>query len=57
MSIFMVILCVSVGFLGLACTVFIWCVRNNQYDDVERSGQDIFFDQYDVKCQGEADDN
>jgi len=49
MNIFFIIVAASVGFLSLACAAFIWCVRNHQYDDVERSGQDIFFDPHEVK--------
>lgn len=57
MSVFFAVIAVSVCLFIVASIAFVWSVRSNQYEDVERNGQDIF---YDLKAKpgssGERDD-
>lgn len=38
----------SLIFIGLAVAVFFWAVKSGQYDDLEREGENILFDDDDL---------
>ena len=46
MSAFYLAIFVSLIFLLIACCAFAWSVYNKQFDDLEKSGEDIFFDHF-----------
>lgn len=50
MNIVFLLIPVSLVFLALAVWVFIWAVNNKQFEDLEKHGHDILFDD-DVKHQ------
>jgi cbb3-type cytochrome oxidase maturation protein len=44
MNIIYVLIPLAILLVCLAIGVFFWAVRNNQFDDLERHGQSILFD-------------
>ncbi|PSV16063.1 cbb3-type cytochrome oxidase assembly protein CcoS [Photobacterium kishitanii] len=44
MSILYILIPIALVFVCLAITVFLWAVKTNQFDDLERRGYDILFD-------------
>ena len=44
MAIIYILIPIAIFFVCLAITVFLWAVKTNQFDDLERRGYDIFFD-------------
>jgi cbb3-type cytochrome oxidase maturation protein len=44
MSIIYVLIPLAILLVCIAIAVFFWAVRNNQFDDLERHGQSILFD-------------
>ncbi len=45
MTIFYLLIIMSIVFLLLAAAAFIWSVNHQQMDDLEPAGQHIFFDE------------
>ncbi|SMY33067.1 cbb3-type cytochrome oxidase assembly protein CcoS [Photobacterium andalusiense] len=44
MAILYILIPIALFFIGLAIAVFLWAVKTNQFDDLERRGHDILFD-------------
>lgn len=44
MSILFVLVPLAMAFMAIAAGVFVWAVRNGQYDDLESPGTRILFD-------------
>jgi cbb3-type cytochrome oxidase maturation protein len=44
MSIIYVLIPLAIFIVAIAVAVFFWAVRNNQFDDLERQGHSILFD-------------
>ncbi len=44
MNIIFLLIPISLIILALAVLVFIWAVNNKQFDDLEKHGHDILFD-------------
>jgi cbb3-type cytochrome oxidase maturation protein len=44
MEVFYIVIPVAVMMLGIVVCTFLWCVRDGQYDDLERQGSNILFD-------------
>ena len=53
MTIYYFVISISFLVFVIASAVFVWSVSSNQYEDVERNGQDIFFDK---NIKGGSDD-
>lgn len=52
MSIIYVLIPIAMIFVAIAVLVFFWAVKSNQYDDLDREGVNILFDE-DVAPQKE----
>lgn len=48
MSIIYVLIPIAIIFVTIAIIVFFWAVKSNQYDDLDREGVNILFDE-DIK--------
>lgn len=48
MSIIYVLIPIAMIFVSIAIIVFFWAVKSNQYDDLDREGVNILFDE-DIK--------
>ncbi|WP_163923706.1 cbb3-type cytochrome oxidase assembly protein CcoS [Photobacterium sp. Alg240-V54] len=44
MAILYILIPIALFFISLAIVVFLWAVKTNQFDDLERRGHDILFD-------------
>lgn len=44
MSIIYVLIPLAIIIVGIAIAVFFWAVKSNQFDDLERHGSSILFD-------------
>lgn len=44
MSIIYVLIPLAILIVALAVVIFFWAVKNNQFDDLERQGHSILFD-------------
>lgn len=55
MSIIYVLIPLAVIIVAIAVAVFFWAVRSNQFDDLERHGSSILFDD-DIKDDNRRDD-
>lgn len=44
MTILYILIPIALFFVSLAIAVFLWAVKTNQFDDLERRGHDILFD-------------
>lgn len=57
MSIIYVLIPLAIIIVGIAIVVFFWAVRSNQFEDLDRQGYSILFDD-DINTQHkEADQN
>jgi len=45
MSIIYVLIPIAIIFVTIAIIVFFWAVKSNQYDDLDREGVNILFDE------------
>jgi cbb3-type cytochrome oxidase maturation protein len=45
MSIIYVLIPIAMLFVAIAIVVFFWAVKSNQYDDLDREGINILFDE------------
>lgn len=45
MSIIYVLIPIAMIFVAIAVLVFFWAVKSNQYDDLDREGVNILFDE------------
>jgi len=45
MSIIYVLIPIAMIFVAIAICVFFWAVKSNQYDDLDREGINILFDE------------
>ncbi|MDA7746650.1 cbb3-type cytochrome oxidase assembly protein CcoS [Psychromonas sp.] len=45
MSIIYVLIPIAMVFVAIAVLVFFWAVKSNQYDDLDREGVNILFDE------------
>ncbi|RKF20026.1 cbb3-type cytochrome oxidase assembly protein CcoS [Alginatibacterium sediminis] len=45
MSIIFVLIPIALIFVAIAIFVFIWAVRSEQFDDLDRQGSNILFDE------------
>jgi len=45
MSIIYVLIPIAMIFVAIAVMVFFWAVKSNQYDDLDREGVNILFDE------------
>lgn len=45
MSIIYVLIPIAMLFVAIAVMVFFWAVKSNQYDDLDREGVNILFDE------------
>ncbi len=50
MSIIYVLIPLAIIIVGIAIAVFFWAVRSNQFEDLDRQGYSILFDD-DIKTQ------
>ena len=50
MSIIYVLIPLAIIIVGIAIVVFFWAVRSNQFEDLDRQGYSILFDD-DIKTQ------
>lgn len=50
MSIIYVLIPIAMLFVAIAVGVFFWAVKNNQYDDLDREGINILFDEDSPIC-------
>ena len=48
MNIILLLIPVAIGVVILACYLFIWAVKTDQFEDLDRQGSNILFDD-DVK--------
>lgn len=55
MSIIYVLIPLAIVIVGIAVSIFFWAVRSNQFDDLDRQGYSILFDD-DIK-QNDNDTN
>lgn len=55
MSIIYVLIPLAIVIVGIAVIIFFWAVRSNQFDDLDRQGYSILFDD-DIK-QNDNDTN
>jgi cbb3-type cytochrome oxidase maturation protein len=55
MSIIYVLIPLAIVIVGIAVVIFFWAVRSNQFDDLDRQGYSILFDD-DIK-QKDIDTN
>jgi cbb3-type cytochrome oxidase maturation protein len=55
MSIIYVLIPLAIVIVGIAVSIFFWAVRSNQFDDLDRQGYSILFDD-DIK-QKDIDTN
>lgn len=53
MSIIYVLIPLAIIIVGIAIGIFFWAVKSNQFDDLERQGYSILFDD-DIKQNKEA---
>jgi cbb3-type cytochrome oxidase maturation protein len=44
MSIIYVLIPLAIVIVGIAVSIFFWAVRSNQFDDLDRQGYSILFD-------------
>jgi cbb3-type cytochrome oxidase maturation protein len=44
MSILYILIPIAVVFVFVAIALFVWAVRSNQFEDLERHGSDILFE-------------
>jgi len=49
MEIIFVLIPVSLLLIGIAIGVFVWAVNNDQFEDLDRQGYDILFDEDDAQ--------
>ena len=52
MEIIFVLIPVSLLLIGIAIGVFIWAVNNDQFEDLDRQGYEILFDDDDTQKKG-----
>ncbi|QIZ76587.1 cbb3-type cytochrome oxidase assembly protein CcoS [Ferrimonas lipolytica] len=45
MEIIYLLIPIAMLFVGIAVAVFFWAVRSKQYDDLDRAGSSILFDE------------
>lgn len=55
MEIIFVLIPVSLLLIGIAIGVFIWAVNNDQFEDLDRQGYEILFDEDDTQEEGDED--
>lgn len=53
MEIIFVLIPISVLLIGIAIGVFIWAVNNDQFEDLDRQGYEILFDEDDTRDEGD----
>ena len=56
MEIIFVLIPVSLLLIGIAIGVFIWAVNNDQFEDLDRQGYEILFDDDDTQKEGKEGD-
>ncbi|EGR1128187.1 cbb3-type cytochrome oxidase assembly protein CcoS [Vibrio cholerae] len=49
MDSFFILVPAAILFTALACAIFIWAVKKDQFEDLERQGHNILFDDDDEK--------
>lgn len=54
MEIIFVLIPISLLLIGSAIAVFIWAVNNDQFEDLDRQGYEILFDEDDNESKGES---
>ncbi|WP_163933019.1 cbb3-type cytochrome oxidase assembly protein CcoS [Paraferrimonas sp. SM1919] len=47
MSIIYILIPIAMIFVAIAVAVFFWAVRSEQFDDLEKHGSSILFDEHD----------
>jgi len=45
MNIIYVLIPIAIVFVAIAVLVFFWAIKSNQYDDLDREGVNILFDE------------
>ena len=55
MEIILVLVPISLLLIGIAIGVFVWAVNNDQFEDLDRQGYEILFDEDDSKEEGDED--
>ncbi|GAA5217768.1 cbb3-type cytochrome oxidase assembly protein CcoS [Corallincola platygyrae] len=45
MSILYILIPIAIVFVFIAIGIFVWAVKSNQFEDLERHGSDILFDE------------
>ena len=56
MSIIFFLIPLGLLLLAIAVGAFIWAVNNDQFDDLDRAGQSILFDDDEVRVERSPDD-
>jgi len=56
MSIIFFLIPLGLLLLAIAVGAFIWAVNNDQFDDLDRAGQSILFDDDEVRVESSPDD-
>ena len=56
MSIIYVLIPLAIIIVGIALVIFFWAVRSNQFDDLERQGYSILFDD-DIEDKNQTEAN
>jgi cbb3-type cytochrome oxidase maturation protein len=54
MEIIFVLVPISLLLISIAIGVFIWAVNNDQFEDLDRQGYDILFDEDDSENEGDG---
>lgn len=56
MSIIYVLIPIAIVFIFVAIGVFIWAVKSNQFEDLERQGSSVLFDEQQESKSSERSD-
>ncbi|MBD1389609.1 cbb3-type cytochrome oxidase assembly protein CcoS [Neiella sp. HB171785] len=54
MAIIYVLIPIAILFICVAIGVFVWAVKSNQFDDLERHGTSVLFDDDEPDDKGQA---
>ncbi|MFG0832233.1 cbb3-type cytochrome oxidase assembly protein CcoS [Aeromonas bivalvium] len=55
MNIIFVLIPIAILFVIIAAVVFFWAIRSEQFEDLDRQGSNILFDEDDAPKQGDKD--
>lgn len=54
MDSFFLLVPAAILFTALACVIFIWAVKSDQFEDLERQGHNILFDEDEPKQESSS---